>query len=174
LSRYTDAVLIEHAGLTETQVVRAVYPDCPSSEMDQERRLVRHARSDLFPRLAEMVTKLQVEAVEASGRLDAALARAGALEDDRLRDRLALTFEREQKLKERARAVLSDARVLELSGLVAMAYGSLCELMTFGQGIPWAILRMVGGHRVDIFVDSISHAANAVRAAQSHRSGAKR
>ena len=53
LNRYTDDLLMKMPNATETEVVKAVYPECPTSEKDRERSAVRTARLNLLSRMLQ-------------------------------------------------------------------------------------------------------------------------
>ena len=53
MNRYPDEILTKMATASETEIVKAVYPDCPSSERDRERSAVRTARLNLLTKLLQ-------------------------------------------------------------------------------------------------------------------------
>jgi hypothetical protein len=137
VERYTVDVLIKHAGMTETQLVRAVYPDCPSSDMDKERSLIRSARVSLIPVLAarcsELEAKLQVEY--------ATVIESQAYEE-RLRE--ALSSVALLRAKEMNARLDMEGKYKHAMKNVNAAYNALVYLMTFKSGVPWAFVRLFG------------------------------
>lgn len=119
MSRYTEEVLIQHAGLTETQLVRTVYPECPASEIDSERSAVRAARSKLIPSLVNKLADMQIDI----GEIDHSLEETST----------ALGVER--------------AKRVEIMAKVATAFDEIVAIMTFGGGIPWLIIKLIGGKK---------------------------
>ena len=140
MERYTVDVLIKHAGMTETQLVRAVYPDCPSSDMDKERSLIRSARVALIPVLAarcsELEAKLQVE--------HATVIECQAYEE-RLREaNSSVALLRAKEINAR---LDMEGKYKHAMKHVKAAYNAVVDLMTFQSGIPWAFVRLFGGRR---------------------------